>query len=164
MRLRASPMVATVVLLCAACVTDPYDGQVIAQHSTTTIPRIAGYTTETGSVKIYAKNASAAWEHVATATVDTSMSYPWVGLTWYPWGINAVTLPERFWRGDDNAGRSATLKAGTVAVGDYVSLSKPWGTCFNPNQTVQQFLTQCQSSSSPELKVVTCGALACNPP
>jgi hypothetical protein len=152
------------LLQCAACVSDPYDGQIISSSPTTTIRHVGGYTTETGTIGIYAKNSSSGWEQVATATVNTGMSYPWAGLTWYPWSVNDVQVPSHLWRtgpsGANGGGARATLKASTP-VGDYVSLSKPWGSCFDPNQTIEQFLTKCMSSRSPQLDVLTCGAFGC---
>jgi hypothetical protein len=147
---------------CGACVATPYDGEIISQAPTTTIPVVAGFTIETNvTIKILAKNSSGGWEQLATATPDTGRSWSWAGSTWYRWGIDNLNVPQRFWVGSSGAGAVATLKATTTSAGDYTSLKSAFGGCWVPTDSLQQFLDRCRSPASPEVHVKYCGAFGC---
>lgn len=156
-------LAAAAALWCVACVGDPYDGKVVAQSESTVVPVISGWTTEsTATVRIFAKRLSnGAWDEIASATPSTNTSHTWAGSTWFQWSLSNVNVAQKYWQSSPGLGGTATIKAATSSVGDYVSLNAPWSTCFHPTQTLQQFLDKCQASNSPEIRILNCGAVGC---
>ena len=147
--------------LLAGCIAKPYDGETIASHPTTIIPRMEGWGTSPGQpVKILAKNASGAFVEV-TSTTTQATGWNWDGTTWYSWHIDNYNLPAAYWTDKPGGcGKKATIRA---KIGNYngYSLDQPHVDCWNISQTTNEFIEACVSDDSPDVKIDTCGALCC---
>lgn len=154
-----SPLLALVALV--ACIAEPYDGEVIANNPTTTVPVINGWhDVANAEIQILARNSGGTYVHIATAT-SASSGWVWDDVTWYYWEIENVNVPSTYWFAKPGGcGTFTTLRA-DVGPAYAVSLHTPWASCWDYDQTVNEFVDLCVSDTSPDLRVETCGALCC---
>jgi hypothetical protein len=152
---------AVCLLALAACISQPYDGEVVANHPTTIIPHVSGWILDPSTqVQIQARNSGGTFVQVATATSAAS-GWVWDGDTWFSWNIDNLNLPSTYWTDKPfGCGQRATLR---VAVGANfaVSLDQPWSECWDYDQDLSDFLDACMSDDSPTVTIETCGALCC---
>ena len=159
---RFTPVLLALAPLFTACMAEPYDGEVVANNPTTIIPRISGYGTALGQpVQIRAKTASGGYDLVHDSAVTTGFGWTWAGATWYGWQIDNFNLPAAYWTAKPGGcGYTATIRA---KVGNYsgYSMNQEFASCWDPLQTSDEFIDECVSDNSPDVRIETCGALCC---
>ena len=148
--------------LLTACIAEPYDGEVIANNPTTIIPRISGYGPQLGQpIEILAKTAAGGFDVVHDSAVTTGYGWTWSGATWYGWQVDNFNLPAAYWTAKPNGcGYTATLRAKVDGDTGY-SMGQAFIDCWDPFQTSDEFVDECISEDSPDVKIETCGALCC---
>ena len=151
----------TAAALLSACMAEPYDGEVIASHPTTIIPRISGYGNSTGlAVEVQAKNASGGFD-VITTTTTGGTRWTWAGDSWYAWDVHDLDLPAAYWTDKPGGcGQKATLRS-KVGNNFGYTFDEPFVTCWDPFLTATEFWDACGSDNTPEVTIETCGALCC---
>lgn len=106
---------ALVALFASACMTGPYDGQVVDPNSSSSL-RFAGYLEYPGAeVQLLVRDLRGEWIRIPTSRILSSTGRtPWGGSNWYGWSVYVPSSTLRpYWRAEGLRGRRLYVKAQT---------------------------------------------------
>lgn len=106
---------ALLALFASACMTGPYDGQVVDPNASGSL-RFAGYLEQpSAEVQLLVRDLRGEWIPIPTSRiVSLATATPWGGSTWHAWSVHVPYSTLRpYWRSEGLAGRRLYVKART---------------------------------------------------